>query len=130
VLTHRSVDTAWPTRRFSGRRELVRVLLALALMVPIVWLVADTLSAAPGEHAPRPPVILRDANPSESPRPSTNEPSGVEDGPRRDDDQPRDGRPTVTVVTPSPEGVGHDGRDDAMADDDAGEDDSTAGGDG
>jgi hypothetical protein len=87
----------------------VKVLLMLLLTLPIVWFVAGTLSPAPEEHAPRPPVILRDPNPSEPPRPSDNEPGEVEDHQRRDADQPRGDRPGVPVVAPPPTWVGHDG---------------------
>jgi hypothetical protein len=106
----------------------VKVLLMLLLTLPIVWFVAGTLSPAPEEHSPRPPVILRDPNPSERPRPSDNEPGDVEDHHRRDADQPRRDGPGVPVVAPSPTLVGHDGPADTVAGGGERDDDDSADG--
>src|SRR5918999_6125491 len=71
----------------------VKLLVLLAVTLPIVAYVAGTLSAAPQQHAPRSPVILRDAEPSGSPDPTNERRRGDQEGtqPRDDtDDGPRD----------------------------------------
>ena len=101
----------------------------LALVtLPIAAYVAGTLSATPEDHAPRSPVILRDAEPTESPSPSEKARRDDADVQPRDDDEdgPSDDG-AVKVVTPSPTRVGDDGADDGTA---GGGDDNDDGPDG
>jgi len=108
--------------------------LVLFATLPAVAYVAGTLSSSPNDPAPRETIVIRDAEPSESSRPS----------PRRSPQTPPPTEPTrsqtadVEEVTPVPEEVddddpgedddpgpagddGDDGHDD-MGDDDSGDD--------
>lgn len=115
---------------------LPKVLLLLALVVPVTAYVAGSL-ASPGAPPPadHSPVILRDA-PSEPPEPATPSPPAPgptpgddREGPaERDDEQRPDGSgrgggEEARVVTPMPTPVGEDDDDDW--DDDGPEDDDT-----
>jgi len=118
---------------------LPKVLLLLALVVPVTAYVAGSL-ASPGAPPPadHSPVILRDApaDPPETPASRTPTPSPSEPAPddyregpaERDDEQQRDrsgrdGGEEARVVTPTPTPVVEDDDDDW--DDDGPEDDDT-----
>ena len=113
---------------------LPKVLLLLALVVPVTAYVAGSL-ASPGAPPPadHSPVILRDA-PTEPPATPASEeqertPDDRREGPaQRDDERQRDGSgrdrgEEARVVTPTPTPVGEDDDDDW--DDDGPEDDDT-----
>jgi len=121
--------------------QVTRVLLLLAVVVPVTAYVAGSL-ASPGAPAPadHSPVILRDA-PTDAPTtdPATTDPAAPPPGgkspgtPRPDPDGP-DGGPAqdaqrgdgdeARVVTPAPTPVGEDD-DDEWDDDDGPDDDDT-----
>lgn len=109
--------------------QVTRVLLLLAVVVPVTAYVAGSL-ASPGAPAPadHSPVILRDA-PTDAPAtdPATTDPAAPTPGPRsprtpRTDPQRGDGD-EARVVTPEPTPVGED--DDDEWDDDGPDDDDT-----
>lgn len=99
--------------------RVTRVLLLVALVVPVLAYVVGSLAAPGGpEPADRGPVILRDAPTTPSPTsPTPAEPPGDDGRPTRRDDQQGEAR----VVTPAPTPVGED--DDDEWDDDGPDDD-------
>lgn len=95
-----------------------KVMLGLALVLPVTAYVAGTLVASSGE-SPRDlsPVVIEDS-PSKAPTPI-----------RRDREEPddRDGTERVQVVTPPPARIDDDDREDDDDDDDEPDDDSDDG---